>query len=148
MHRLPAIKGLKIAVIHPHIEILTKDSRAILNEQISLNQMIQQTGSVGGLVTAMFKGDLDLLQRSLQDVVIEPQRAKLIPGFYDVKNAALEAGSLGCSISGAGPSIFALCANSLIAERAGIAMQKVFSDQKIESKIFYSGINQEGAILL
>ena len=148
VHRLPAIKGLSIVVIHPHIEILTKDSRAILSNQISLKQMIQQTGSVGGLVTAMYNSDLGLLQRSLKDVVIEPQRAKLIPGFYDVKDAALKAGALGCSISGAGPSIFAICSNSFVAENAGIAMSKVFRDLKIESKIFYSNINQEGAILL
>ncbi|MFT7451811.1 MAG: homoserine kinase, partial [Patescibacteria group bacterium] len=77
VHRLPAIKGLQIAIVHPKIEILTKYSRSVLSDQVSLKQMIKQTGSVGGLVTAMFKGDLELLQRSLQDVVIEPQRAQL-----------------------------------------------------------------------
>jgi homoserine kinase len=148
IHRLPSIKGLQVTVVHPNIEILTKESRSILSEQVSLKQLIQQTGSVGGLVTALFKGDLDLLKRSLIDVVIEPQRAQLIPGFYQVKEAAMNAGALGCSISGAGPSIFALCANSLIAENAGVAMEKVFRDLKVESTVFYSGINQEGAILL
>jgi homoserine kinase len=148
VHRLPSIKGLQMAVVHPNIEILTKDSRSILSDQVSLKQLIQQTGSVGGLVTALFRGDLDLLKRSLVDVIIEPQRAQLIPGFYQVKEAAMNAGALGCSISGAGPSIFALCANSLIAENAGAAMEKVFRVLKIESTVFYSGINQEGAILL
>jgi homoserine kinase len=148
IHRLPSIKGLQVTVVHPNIEILTKESRSILSEQVSLKQLIQQTGSVGGLITALFKGDLDLLKRSLIDVVIEPQRAQLIPGFYQVKEAAMNAGALGCSISGAGPSIFALCANSLIAENAGVAMEKVFRDLKVESTVFYSGINQEGAILL
>ena len=148
VHRLPTIKGLSIAIIYPHIEILTRDSRSILSKQVSLDQMIKQTGSVGGLVASLFTSDLRLLQRSLLDVVIEPQRAQLIPGFYNVQDAAFLAGALGCSISGAGPSMFAICANNLIAENAGLAMQKIFSDNKIESELFYSGINQEGAILM
>ena len=147
VHRLPAIKGLHAAVIHPKIEVLTRDSRAILKEHVTLKQMIKQTGSIGGFVTGCYTGNLDLIQRSLTDVVIEPQRAQLIPGFYKAKEAALKEGALGCSISGAGPSIFALCANNLIAEQAGAALQKVFTDQKIESDLFISPINQEGAIL-
>ena len=82
------------------------------------------------------------------DVIIEPQRAQLIPGFYEVKEKALESGALGCSISGAGPSIFALCANSLKAEQAGLAMQEVFNKMKIENELFISPINHEGAILM
>ena len=148
VHRLPAIKGMHVVVVYPHIEILTAESRSILSDKVSLPQLIQQTGSLGGLVTALFTSDLDLLKRSLQDAVIEPQRAKLIPGFYAVKEAAMLAGALGCSISGAGPSIFALCHNSLIAENVGSAMKRIFSDKSIESDIFYSGINQNGAVLL
>jgi len=148
VHRLPSIKGLTLAVVHPSLEILTKDSRSILSDEVSLKQMIKQTGSVGGLVAAMYKGDLELLQRSLQDVVIEPQRAKLIPGFYKVQEAAMTSGALGCSISGAGPSIFAICPNNFVAENAGLAMQQVFKDLNIGSTIFISGINQEGAILI
>ncbi|MFT4663704.1 MAG: homoserine kinase [Polaribacter sp.] len=148
VHRLPAIKGLQIAIVHPKIEILTKYSRSVLSDQVSLKQMIKQTGSVGGLVTAMFKGDLELLQRSLQDVVIEPQRAQLIPGFYKVQEAAINAGALGCSISGAGPSIFAICPNNFVAENAGVAMQEVFKNINISSTIFLSGINHEGAVLI
>jgi len=148
VHRLPDFKGLHVAVLYPHIEVLTKDSRAILKDQVSLKQLVQQTGSVGGLVAGMYSGNLGLIKRSLNDAVIEPQRAQLIPGFYDAQEAALNAGALGCSISGAGPSIFALCANSLIAEEAGVALQKVFHDQQIESELFLSPINQEGAILL
>ncbi len=148
VHRLPAIKGLQVAVVHPKIEILTKHSRSILSDQITLKQMIKQTGSVGGLVTAMFKGDLELLQRSLKDVVIEPQRAQLIPGFYKVQEAAMRAGAFGCSISGAGPSIFAICPNNFVAENAGNAMREVFKNLNISSTIFLSGINHEGAVLI
>jgi homoserine kinase len=95
----------------------------------------------------MMNSDLDLIRRSLTDVIIEPQRAQLIPHFYKVKEAALNADALGCSISGAGPSIFALCANTLVAENVGNAMQKVFNYNKIENNLFISPINHEGAIL-
>jgi homoserine kinase len=71
----------------------------------------------------------------------------LIPGFYDVKNAALGEGALGCSISGAGPSVFAFCPNSLVAENAGLAMQRAFAQHKIESHIYLSPVNQEGATI-
>ncbi|MFK7808769.1 MAG: homoserine kinase [Saprospiraceae bacterium] len=148
VHRLPAIRGLKVAVVHPNVKILTKDSRSILKDHLSLNQMIHQTGSIAGLVTAMFRGDIDLLSRSLKDVVVEPQRAQLIPHFYEVQEAAMNAGALGCSISGAGPSIFALCANSLISENVGAAMQKVFKDNNIFCSLFDSAINHEGAVML
>ena len=134
-------------VIYPHIEILTKDSRGILNDTVSLNQTITQTGNLGGLILGMMNSNLDLIRRSLTDVIIEPQRAQLIPHFYKVKEAALNADALGCSISGAGPSIFALCANTLVAENVGNAMQKIFNDHKIENDLFISPINQEGAIL-
>ncbi|MCB0577581.1 MAG: homoserine kinase, partial [Saprospiraceae bacterium] len=89
--------------------------------------------------------DIDLIGRSLKDEIIEPQRAGLIPGFYDVKDAALAEGALGCSISGAGPSVFALCANSLVAENAGRAMKQAFAKHGVESELFLSPVNQEGA---
>jgi homoserine kinase len=147
-HRLPVPKGIYATVIYPHIEILTKDSRNILSSNISLKQCIQQSGNLGGFIVGLYNTDIDLIARSLQDVIIEPQRAQLIPYFYEVKEAVLNAGALGCSISGAGPSIFALSANSLIAENVGTAMQKVFSDAKIQTELFVSTINQEGAKLL
>ncbi len=148
VHRLHLPKGLYATVIYPHVQVLTKDSRAVLSDQVSLNQCIQQTGNIAGFIVGLYNSDIDLIGRSLQDVIIEPQRAKLIPHFYEVKEAVLEAGALGCSISGAGPSIFALSANSLIAERVGEAMTRVFTNNKIENQLFISTINQEGAILL
>lgn len=146
VHRLPLPKGLYASVIYPHVKILTKDARAVLSDQVSLNKCIQQSGNLAGLVVGLYNGDLDLISRSLDDVIIEPQRAQLIPHFYDVKEAAMNAGAMGCSISGAGPSIFALSANSLIAENVGNAMEKVFHDAKIPNELFVSPINQEGAI--
>lgn len=146
VHRLPLPKGIYASVLYPHVKILTKDARAVLSDQVSLSKCIEQSGNLAGLVVGLYNGDLDLISRSLQDVIIEPQRAQLIPHFYDVKEAAMNAGAMGCSISGAGPSIFALSANSLIAENVGLAMEKVMHDAKIPNELFVSPINQEGAI--
>ena len=112
-HRVMAPPGLYATVVHPKIKVLTKDAREILSDTVSLEQTITQNGNLGGLIIGLHNGNFDLIKRSLQDVIIEPQRAKLIPGFYDVKEAALQENVLGCSISGAGPSIFALSNNNL-----------------------------------
>jgi len=146
VHRLNVPKGLYATVVHPNIQIRTEDARAILSDQLPLNDVIKQSGNLAAFVHALYRSDYDLIGRSLQDVLIEPQRAKLIPHFSSVKEAALKAGALGCSISGAGPSMFALSANSLIAEQVGVAMQKTFVDNKIDCTLYQSRINQEGAI--
>lgn len=146
VHRLYTPKGLYAAVIYPHVEILTKDAREVLSKDISLEQHIEQSGNLAGLIVGLFTSDFELIGRSLNDVVIEPQRARLIPHFYKVKEAALAQGALGCSISGAGPSIFALCNNLLTAERAGQAMKRVFDQARVINDLFISPINQEGAV--
>ena len=147
VHRLHAPRGLFLAVVHPHMEVLTKAARAILKPEVGLQQHVRQSANIGGFIVGLFNADIPLIGRCLRDEIIEPQRASLIPGFYDVQEAAMTAGALGCSISGAGPSIFALCANSLIAENAGAAMQQAFAKHKIQSDLYLSGINQEGAII-
>ncbi|MBK6947218.1 MAG: homoserine kinase [Haliscomenobacter sp.] len=148
VHRLHVPKGLYVAVIYPEVEVLTREARSILSKQVDLDQLIRQSGNLAGFIVGLYNADFDLIRRSLEDVVIEPQRARLIPHFYEVKEAALNAGALGCSISGAGPSIFALCDNTLTAEAAGKNMQEVFDRQKIKNQLFLSAINQEGAVLL
>jgi homoserine kinase len=147
IHRIYAPKGLYVTVVLPEIEILTKDARGILSDMLTLKAHIQQTGNLGGLIIGLMNSDFDLIGRSLSDVVIEPQRARLIPHFYNVKEAALGAGALGCSISGAGPSIFALNDNSLKAETTAIAMQEVFRYNNINSRVIVSEVNNDGAIL-
>jgi homoserine kinase len=147
VHRLHVPKGLYATVVNPQVEVMTKTARGILKPEIALSQHVRQSANVAAFVVAMFNGDIALLGRCLHDEIIEPQRAGLIPGFYDVKEAALAAGVLGCSISGAGPSVFALCANSLVAENAGLAMQRAFGKHGVESRIFSSPVNQEGAII-
>ncbi len=144
IQRVPFPKGLYVCVIYPHVEILTRESRGILSPEITLEQHVKQSGNLGSLIIGLLNSDFDLIRRSLQDIIIEPQRAKLIPSFYEVKNAALGQGALGCSISGGGPSIFAITDNSLVAERVGEAMQKIFHDKKIGSNLYVSKINSEG----
>ncbi len=148
IHLLHVPAQLYAAVVYPYVEVLTKDARNILCASVSLENTIQQCGNLGGLITGFFLSDYDLIGRSLNDVIIEPQRAKLIPHFFDVKKAALEAGALGCSISGAGPSIFALCEGRSTAERAGEQMARAFFDHGVENDLFVSPINRDGAVRL
>jgi len=148
VHRLHVPKGLCVAVVYPHVEVLTKDARAILRPDITLKQHIQQSANLASFIIGMYNADIGLIGRCLRDDIIEPQRAQLIPGFHDVKQAAMETkGVLGCSISGAGPSVFAFCTNSLAAENAGAAMQQAFAQHNILSDIFLSPVNQEGAMV-
>ncbi len=148
VHRLPVPKGLYTTVVYPHVEVLTKVARSILKDTVPLKGFIQQSANLGAFIIGMFNSDLELISRSLKDILIEPQRASLIPNFYAVKEAALSEGALGCSISGAGPSIFALSANTLTAENIANEMRQIYQDAGIECDVFISPINQEGAIKL
>ena len=141
---IPAPKGLWAAVVHPQIEVRTADARGILRREIPLSDAITQWGNVAGLVAGLLKGDLGLVGRSLEDVVIEPIRSILIPGYETAKAAALQAGALGCSISGSGPSMFALCEGKEIAERVGNVMGGVFEELGVERLVHVSGVNPVG----
>ncbi len=148
VHRIHVPKGLYATVVYPAVNILTKEARAMLKKEIPLKTAIRQTANIGGFIIGMFNSDFELIKRSLHDAMIEHQRAGLIPHFYEVKEAALDCGVLGCSISGSGPSIFALSANSLIAENAGAQMKRIFDSANIENTVYISKINMEGAVLL
>lgn len=147
VHRIFTPRGLYATVVYPRVEILTKEARAMLSENVSLKNTIKQSANLGALIIGLYNSDFELIKRSLQDVIIEPQRASLIPHFYNVKEAALAEGVLGCSISGSGPSIFALSQNSVIAEKAGEAMQKIYELNKIPSNLYISPINLNGTTL-
>ena len=145
VHRLIAPSGLRVCVVHPDIQVMTKDARAVLSDQVPLTDMIRQQANLAGFIVGLYRNDIQLIQRSLHDVVIEPQRSRLIPGFDQVKAAGLAAGALGCSISGAGPSVFALCQNEVIAGDCGRAMQAAFTEAGLKSTVYQSGIDPEGA---
>lgn len=145
---LPTPEKLYATVIHPHIEIQTKDARGILKQQVSLSNAITQWGNTAGLVAGILMSDYGLISRSLQDVIVEPIRSILIPKFYELKKAALDAGALGCSISGSGPSLFALTDSRDTAQNVANAMTLVLDNIGIGSDVFMSKVNQEGAKIL
>ncbi|MFZ4542755.1 MAG: homoserine kinase [Saprospiraceae bacterium] len=146
--RIPVPRGMYAVVVYPKVEVLTKDARKMLKADVPLNMFIQQSANLGGFIMGMVNSDFSLIKRSLVDLVIEPQRAVLIPFFSEVQHVALEGGALGCSISGSGPSIFALFNNSLLAEETGKLMLNVFRENKIKADLFVSPINNDGAKLL
>jgi len=145
--QLPVPAGLTCAVVHPHTELRTEDARRILKKEIRLADAIRQWGNLAALVAALFNGDMSLLGRSLQDVVAEPARSLLIPGFDAVKAAALAAGALGCSISGSGPSVFALCSSSASAVKAGNAMCTAFRAAGLDCDQYLSAVNTKGPVV-
>lgn len=148
VHQLPIPDELYAAVVHPEVEVLTKDARDVLSDKVCLKQSIEQCGNLAAFILGLVNSDYGLMSRSLKDVIIEPQRSKLIPHFQKVKDAAVEAGALGCSISGAGPSIFALCQGEAIANKVGKAMSSIFDEAEIENQLYVSSINRNGAVVL
>ena len=144
--QIPVPKNLYTAVVLPDLQILTSEARSILRDEIPMKEAITQWGNVGGLVAGFMKGDYSLIGRSLQDVVVEPYRAQLIPHFYEVKAAAQSNGALGSSISGAGPAVFALCEGDDKAFTVAIAMQSVFLKAGIACERYVSTINTLGAM--
>ncbi|WP_234567123.1 homoserine kinase [Rhodohalobacter sp. 614A] len=139
---------LHCTVIHPGIEIQTKNSRKILRKQVSLEKAVTQWGNLGSLVAGLYTNDYDLIGRSLHDEIIEPVRAVLIPGFSEMQQAALDHGALGCSISGSGPSLFALSTSQEQAEEIGKAMGVVLQSIGLEYDLHISKINTAGASIV
>ena len=145
--QLPVPDGLRVAVVHPHCQVSTAEARRLVKERTyGLDVIVPNTGSVAALVAALYRGDLPLLGRSIDDRIIEPLRATLIPGFAAVKRAAFDAGALGCSIAGSGPSVFAFADDDAAAERIGAAMQAAFrSAATLDSDLFWGKVSTEGA---
>ncbi len=143
---IPVDDSLVWIVVHPHVVVLTKKSRAILPQQIPLRTAVRQWGNVAGLVLGLASGDQNLISRSVEDVIMEPLRSRLIPGFNDVKEAALRAGALGCSISGSGPSVFSIAPSMRAARVIGARMVQAFLRAAgVSSDVFISRTNPNGA---
>ncbi|HED31409.1 MAG TPA: homoserine kinase [Prosthecochloris aestuarii] len=144
---IPAPENLYCTLAHPHIELRTAYARSVLPRTISLKTAIEQWGNVGALISGLLTSDYELIGRSLVDAVAEPKRAPLIPGFYDVKQAAISAGALGCSIAGSGPSIFAFSSSAETAQEVGVAMKTAFAsiEEHLESDVWVSPVCREGA---
>ena len=124
--KLPVKADWWIALVTPRVRIQTKDARALLPAHF--DEWIPQMANTTALAHAFAIADGDLLRRALDDRYAEPRRAPLIPRFYDVKQAALDAGAFGCSISGSGPTLFAIAANESAARACAGAMQDAFGD--------------------
>jgi homoserine kinase len=144
---LPVPSKLFYAIVHPHVEVLTSVSRSVLPQSIPLKKMIDQSANLGALVSGLYTNDYKLISRSLVDVVAEPVRKKLIPCFDEVKSAAMRNGALGCSISGSGPSVFALCDSKGEAERISLKMERVLRSKKIPVGVYTGRISRTGTQL-
>ena len=144
--RLPVPHGLLAVLVHPHVRLDTRDSRAVLRPHVPLADHVRQSARLAGLVASCFTDDMELLRACLEDTVIEPQRAALIPGFARVKAGALEAGALGASISGSGPSVFALADSEETAARVRDVMVEAFKSSGVgEVDSWVSPVCEEGA---
>lgn len=135
---------LFVTVVHPQIEVRTSDARQILKQQVLLKDAIKQWGNIAGLVTGFMKNDYDLIGRSLEDVIIEPVRSILIPGFDELKIKCKEAGALGGGISGSGPSVFMLSSDESTAKAVGHVMSQVYEQIGIDYNIYVTTINKKG----
>jgi homoserine kinase len=147
--RLPIPNGLTAVVVHPDLEIETAKARALLGDSVPLSDAVRQWANMGALVDGLHRGDFALIARALEDTIAEPRRASLVPGLALIKRAAVEAGALGCSLSGSGPSLFALCASPAIAPRVAEAMAAaVRTHIGGEPRIYVSPIATRGARIL
>lgn len=142
--KIPVPKNLYCSVLFPRIVIETKKARKLIKKQIQLNKARKHFGNIGTLVSGLYESDFDKIARSIEDEISEPARASLIPYFYEIKNAALNSGAYGCSISGSGPSIFAFSKSKVSAEKIVSAMKMITDKAGIKTTIYISKINSEG----
>src|ERR1051325_7297871 len=139
---------LFVTVVHPQIEVKTSDARQILRKEVLLKDAIKQWGNIAGLVTGFMKADYDLIGRSLEDVIIEPVRSILIPGFERVKKLCKEAGALGGGISGSGPSLFMLSKDEATAKEVENIMKETYQQIGLDHYTYVTTLNHKGCTLV
>ena len=146
---LPVPSGLTAVVVHPDLEIETAAARALLGTTVPLADAIRQWANLGALVDALHRGDFAQLSRSLEDTIAEPRRASLVPGLAAIKKSAVGAGALGCSLSGSGPSLFALCRDGVSAQAVASAMTAAVIEQiGGQPRTYVSPIALQGARII
>jgi homoserine kinase len=138
---------LHITAVHPQIEVRTSDARQILRQEVLLKDAIRQWGNIAGLVAGFLQKDYALIGRSLEDVIIEPVRSILIPGFDEAKKRCKEAGALGGGISGSGPSVFMLSKEESTAYKVKEVLQQIYTALGIDYKIYVTTLNKSGVII-
>jgi homoserine kinase len=146
--RLPVPATLRIVLVHPAMQLRTAEARAVLPRTVDLDVAVAQAGAVAAMVAAFCTGDLSRLRGAVEDRIAEPARAALLPGFSAAKRAALDAGALGCSISGGGPSSFALCDGNTAARAVCDAMVAAYHDAGISASGRIAEVDQRGARLI
>ncbi|SVB19907.1 uncharacterized protein METZ01_LOCUS172761 [marine metagenome] len=143
---LPVPKGLTIALIHPHLELETKAMREVLSTDVPLNLAVAQWADCAALVVGLYEKDWDLISRALVDRIAQPTRSSFIPGFTEVRAAAIEAGAVGAGLSGSGPSVFGLCRSRRDAEVVANAMTQAFASAGLDRIDSYvSPVDSRGA---
>ena len=141
---IPIPDGIRCVLVHPDRVIATRDARACLPEALPLADAVRQTAHLGAFIAGCYRNDLALIGRSLRDLIVEPHRASLVPGFADVQAAAMDAGALGCSLSGAGPTLFAWCPDA-DANAVRAAMKAAFAAHDVPTEAWVSRLPEQGA---
>jgi homoserine kinase len=142
--QIPVPADVRAVIVHPHMFLSTRQARGILKRSVELSDFVWQTANLAGFISGCYTDDLDMIRDTLQDVVIEPQRQQLIPGFTATRSAAMQAGALGCSISGAGPTMFAWCM-SAHAETVRQRMVAEFARHELEADHWIIEVQSAGA---
>jgi homoserine kinase len=142
--QIPVPPSLRCVLVHPHMYLGTREARAILKSDVSRSDYVWQSANLAGFISGCYSNDLDMIRESFNDVIIEPQRQSMIPGFKDVQRAAMSAGALGSSISGAGPTVFAW-SEIQNAEAVRGAMVAAFAEHDLQSDSWISTMENYGA---
>jgi homoserine kinase len=147
--RLPVPRQILTVLVHPRVRVDTRGARRLLRAEVPLSDLVRQTASLAGFVAGCYTDDLELIRQSLRDHVVEPQRSQLIPAFAEMKAAALEAGALGASISGSGPTVFAWVASPEAAESVRHSMLRALKEHGgAEADSWVSPVGEQGARVL
>lgn len=139
---------LYCVIIHPHLQVETKSARGILSPTVEMKQFVHQSAELAATICALYTKDIELLRRSMQDLIIEPQRSKLVTGYYDVKNAALNAGAITATLSGSGPSLISFTISEESATIVRDAMIAAFAKHDVKADSWISPINPHGAYII
>ena len=146
--KLPHPAGLYCAIVFPDVDVPTREARQIIRTKILMKDAVTQWGNIAGLVSGLFLNDLDLIGRSMQDVLVEPVRSMLIPDFYKMREIAMETGAISFGISGSGPSVFSFTRDEKTAKLIAQKLQKQLASIEINSNAYVSPINDEGPKIL
>ena len=146
--KLPVPKNLYCAIVFPDVDVPTRDARQMIRKNVLLKDAVIQWGNVAGLVSGLFMNDLDLIGRSMHDVLVEPTRSILIPDFYKMREMALQTGAISFGISGSGPSVFAFARDEQTAHNITHKIQQHLTNLHIASNAYVSAINEQGPKIL